>query len=726
MILGRKSNLKFSVWADVASIASLFILFIYGIFAIIWDNSDEISSGSTTLGLTALVSSLFLSCLLSLVERSERESQFSFPLRGIIFGILGITFLLSIVTWFPALCLLTTSAIETIAWYRCEEILQQKRQRRQKKKKSQKQNGVREQLSYSTFDNALTDTFLKNGKNMKDNNNTKKTEKLEEANENEIPLSWDSRLRNEGRLSEFVCLLIYGFTNLVLAIYAGVTWIPKAKDLNLSVYAPYAKIFGQLLDFNCALILLPVCRSLLLMMNNKREASQRNESLGHYLPLGKNLAFHKLVASVILYCSIAHVFFHFLNYADRPSATLSLFTVAPWITGPIICFAMFLIYTAAVNVVRRASYKIFWYCHHAFIIFFVFLLFHGWRRFWMWLLIPGTLYAVERFMRLKRGKKSILLLSVKWSSPILELRFRPEGNWFKFKAGQYLFLNCPSLDAHELTAEWHPFTISSCPKDLEQSGYVSVHIRVQSGGWTEALKDYLCCMNPSNSYFFELKRRDMTDPSGNTMILGKRNGPDGLPLLRVDGPHASPSQHFDEYDTTMLIGAGIGITPCASILRDVLLHRWKSGRERPKRLLFYWCLRHSEIDSFQWFVKVLCKILNFVEGLRYAEMVDGNYEAEIHVFLTSFVPIARKSNDAKKERKALQDVSNNQQQWHEKRISTETKLFEKRAGSRLITTEQLWKQFQFPTVPVTKFKETMQKFYKQKKKSEKKKVESQI
>lgn len=34
---------------------------------------------------------------------------------------------------------------------------------------------------------------------------------------------------------------------------------------------------------------------------------------------------------------------------------------------------------------------------------------------------------------------------------------------FKFKEGQYLYLNCPHVSANE----WHPFTISSAPDDLK-------------------------------------------------------------------------------------------------------------------------------------------------------------------------------------------------------------------------------------------------------------------
>jgi ferredoxin-NADP reductase len=38
----------------------------------------------------------------------------------------------------------------------------------------------------------------------------------------------------------------------------------------------------------------------------------------------------------------------------------------------------------------------------------------------------------------------------------------------------------------------------------------------------------------------------------------------------VDGPHSAPSEHYVRYSTVMVIGAGIGMTPCASILSALL------------------------------------------------------------------------------------------------------------------------------------------------------------
>lgn len=42
---------------------------------------------------------------------------------------------------------------------------------------------------------------------------------------------------------------------------------------------------------------------------------------------------------------------------------------------------------------------------------------------------------------------------------------------------------------------------------------------------------------------------------------------------QVDGPHSAPSQHYDEYPVSMVVGAGIGMTPAAASIRAVIKHR---------------------------------------------------------------------------------------------------------------------------------------------------------
>ena len=127
------------------------------------------------------------------------------------------------------------------------------------------------------------------------------------------------------------------------------------------------------------------------------------------------------------------------------------------------------------------------------------------------------------------------------------------------------FLRCPHLDTNIFNPEWHPFTISSSHGDLIHKDFVSCHIKIIPGGWTERLKNYFETMNPGQAYPFDLTR---IDEKGQRQT-GKLLGVDGKQLLCVDGPHSSPSQHYDSYRRCMVVGAGIGMTPCASILRCV-------------------------------------------------------------------------------------------------------------------------------------------------------------
>ena len=126
-------------------------------------------------------------------------------------------------------------------------------------------------------------------------------------------------------------------------------------------------------------------------------------------------------------------------------------------------------------------------------------------------------------------------------------------------------MRCPHLDTNLFNPEWHPFTISSSHGDLIHKDFVSCHIKIIPGGWTERLKNYFEDMNPGQAYPFHLTHIDEKGQRQNGKLLGV----DGQQLLCIDGPHSSPSQHYDAYRRCMVVGAGIGMTPCASILRCV-------------------------------------------------------------------------------------------------------------------------------------------------------------
>ena len=144
--------------------------------------------------------------------------------------------------------------------------------------------------------------------------------------------TWLKRQREIGNVQQIVLVILYAGTNIALWVDAAVRWSEtvwqaqqspeclSAPHLCMSGYAPYAKAFGQTLNFNCACLLLPILRALLRKLNNLQSTVKWSSAL--LPPLRKNLIFHKFIALFVLGGAIGHIFFHYLNFAVSPEATL--------------------------------------------------------------------------------------------------------------------------------------------------------------------------------------------------------------------------------------------------------------------------------------------------------------------------------------------------------------------------------------------------------------------
>ena len=80
----------------------------------------------------------------------------------------------------------------------------------------------------------------------------------------------------------------------------------------LSQYGPWAKGFGAMLDLNCAMIVVPVSRTLLRMLYNRSTADQgcfarSLRRLLFFIPIDQNILFHKIIARFILFAAAGHV-----------------------------------------------------------------------------------------------------------------------------------------------------------------------------------------------------------------------------------------------------------------------------------------------------------------------------------------------------------------------------------------------------------------------------------
>ena len=395
-------------------------------------------------------------------------------------------------------------------------------------------------------------------------------------------------------------------------------------------FAIAAKVGGQVLNFNCAIILLPVMKSGLRYLNNVQVG--RGKMLSQYVPLRKNIVFHKVIAFMTLVATVVHVVAHFINFGIAPEVTLVLFGEFAWFTGAILTFTMVVIYCGAQNRVKRANYEVFFTSHHWFGIFFFFLVAHG-PDFYSYAVVPILLYIGDRIYRAVRGNQQFFLRRVLYIPPIMELSFYPVGPW-KFKEGQYLYLNAPHLSSNE----WHPFTISSAYGDLENADRkeITLHIKIQGfKSWTRNLMEYFSKMAPASSkkgdaFVLELTHHD----ERGKVQPGKQFGPDGKPLICIDGPHAAPAQVYSSYNEVMLIGAGVGLTPASSILKAICRYKWKKGFS-PQVVYFYWVVRHDEIESFRWFVNVLFELEKRVASDRLAGALSPEHRIELNVYVTA-------------------------------------------------------------------------------------------
>lgn len=364
------------------------------------------------------------------------------------------------------------------------------------------------------------------------------------------------------------------------------------------------------IKLNCALLLCTVLRNFLSWL--------RGTFLGTYLPIDKNIIFHRYIAWSIAFFSFVHTIAHYFNFktlstakladlkplgmAAVPTAEALAFITLPGWTGHLVSLVMVLMYSSAIRYIRSPMFNVFWFTHHLFILFFAILCFHGASgilekpTFWIWVVGPFFLYVIERTLRIMRGNQdTILQLAIAHPSKVLELQLKKST--FIYKPGQYLFLNCPYIAGQE----WHPFTITSAPEE----DFVSVHIRIV-GDWTGDLWNFL-----NSSKKLGVIQENLL------------SAPDGSAIFKIDGPFGAASEETFDFKHVMLIGGGIGVTPFASILKSVRYKIEQGAQATIEKAYFYWICRDK--NSFEWFSDLLAAL----------EQANVNQFLEINTYLTA-------------------------------------------------------------------------------------------
>jgi hypothetical protein len=545
------------------------------------------------------------------------------------------------------------------------------------------------------------------------------------------PLSFMYRVYIEDKLAAYFWCTIFFSANIVVFAYYYDYWysivqaskdalvdgtldvscLTTACDVNRAAvrYGPFsdavplAKACGSCLNMNCALILLPVIKTILAKLNNLSQSFKDMQdksdlmpkclsySFTRYIPVARNIDFHRMCGYTVAVLTLGHVIGHYANLVTSFKVTITYFEKWGWtgtafLTGAIILIAMFVMFTAATDAIRHTKYEIFFNAHHCFVIFYIALFLHG-PNFWAWGIFPVLLYAYDRYIASNKGQTPFMVTKVEWISPVLALYFTPlYKRDFQFKEGQYVMLNCP----HIAPNEWHPFTISSTQEDMingprihVETGeevqavprptnlppqatwhkycllsqnwrdmnpnlfidksdtvyhdHVSCHIKVHglddpaAHTWTRKLKEHLEELNGTNQNVFPFFYKHV-DHRGDT-IMGRLRDDYNQPIIRVDGPHSAPSEHFTNYGTVMMVGAGIGLTPVASVVSAIIKNRWRAG-VKPEILHMYWVVRANEVDSFQWLVHLLTELSFEYKKGRENGSIDAKNYCEFNIYIT--------------------------------------------------------------------------------------------
>ncbi|MFI5297320.1 MAG: EF-hand domain-containing protein [Polyangiales bacterium] len=341
----------------------------------------------------------------------------------------------------------------------------------------------------------------------------------------------------------------------VLANVALLAWtlrpvLVHGQDVRMQL----GRAFGHLLSFNSALVLLPVLRRTLTALRASR--------LGRWLPLDDALELHKLVGHALFVGAWLHAIAVTVAYASGHSAASfqEYFTHLRALTGAVLLGVFTVMWVCALPFVRRTRrFELFYFTHLLYVVWFALAIAHA-PKFALWVGVPLAIFLVERLWRFARGGKATSVLSAEaLRSGVTKIELaKPAG--FSYSAADYVYVRIPEIAKRE----WHPFTMSSAP----ERETLTLHVR-SLGNWTSALR---------------------------------RRAEDGLPMTAfLDGPYGSPSAHIFESRFAVLIGAGIGVTPFASVLESIVLRiNGKSGApSKLQRVNFFWLNRDPY--SFEWF-----------------------------------------------------------------------------------------------------------------------------
>lgn len=440
-------------------------------------------------------------------------------------------------------------------------------------------------------------------------------EPASDSDKGPLRIKWNSltTFLEENRQNIFYLFIFYVITiALFVERFIHYSFMAENTDLRhiMGVGIAITRGSAASLSFCYSILLLTMSRNLLTKL--------KDFSIQQYIPLDAHIQFHKIAACTALFFSLLHTVGHIINFYHistqpvdnlrcltneirfssefKPGITFWLFQTITGVSGIMLYILMCIIIIFAHPAIRKKAYNFFWQTHSLYILLYILSLVHGLARltgpprFWIFLIGPGTIYILDKMVSLRTKYIPLDVIETELlPSDVIKVKFYRPPN-LKYLSGQWVRLACTAFK----NMEFHSFTLTSAPHE----NFLSCHIKAQ-GPWTWKLRNYF---DPCNY------------------------NPDDHPKILLEGPFGGGNQDWYKFEVAVMVGGGIGVTPYASILNDLVFGTSTNRYSGVacKKVYFLWiCPSHKH---FEWFIDVL----------RDVEKKDVTNVLEIHIFITQF------------------------------------------------------------------------------------------
>ena len=214
------------------------------------------------------------------------------------------------------------------------------------------------------------------------------------------------------------------------------------------VTLPMANAAALVLYFDLAVLILPVCQTVTSIL--------KRTPLGSNIHYDTNMLFHKMVGWFLVFFTLVHTIGHWINLAllarkddmgFKGFLALNLGTIPGW-SGYMMVMILGLIAATSLKRFRLANFERFYYTHHLFVVFFIFLSVHGiccmvkedkglnhagmcgvkYSSIWQWLMYGGLGYLLgERIRKEFAGRyKTYISKVIRHPYDVVEIQVKKE------------------------------------------------------------------------------------------------------------------------------------------------------------------------------------------------------------------------------------------------------------------------------------------------------------